>query len=363
MLRKKILACLAASTLVIPHTSASTEMRVIADSFAIQLFGTETLYDAPDATSATVSLISPQEVVADSYTDLSPSTGRHRAYRIQTWLGPKWIIPQHEHIPFLRGDPFSLELDGATPIYDRMADLSFYDPEGLLTLLPMSGYLAPQTVQVLQTYNPPNIGATWHLIQTWLGPKWITTTVSTKGTAGDAIGKHALTRVTAGHLYPFDSAPVVFTLAPQQVESIAVMGDWAKIRTTYAGEGWVRVKDRSTSLDDAEFHKYWFDATDRIIQDVEKRIVMTNASATRAGVSRFNMNSNIVLLQSPYENSNIQADVYLVQEDGSMQPYTSFQLKNMRVGELRPLYINKGGIDASKVKLEIRTVQITQAEK
>jgi hypothetical protein len=111
------------------------------------------LYDKPSKASATKGGLSPQIVQAVS------TWGAY--YKINTWLGQKWItiVPEGKRSARPVGvEPKKLEIKGVTPFYPLDVDLIQKQ---------VMGSLAPQVVTTYKEVNG------YYLIQTWLGFAWI----------------------------------------------------------------------------------------------------------------------------------------------------------------------------------------------
>ncbi|MFC0214250.1 SH3 domain-containing protein [Paenibacillus chartarius] len=134
--------------------------------YQIRTLETVELYSADEETAGMNEWVAPQILtVLDEGRDISVPTGDYSkpvVYKhwllVQTWLGPRWILPQEHQFRELRDDDY--ELRGPTPIYDDAGNIA--------------GELAPQKVRVKEKTvgnyfsNPYRF-----LIDTWLGPKWI----------------------------------------------------------------------------------------------------------------------------------------------------------------------------------------------
>ncbi|MEG8980404.1 hypothetical protein CN383_11220 [Priestia megaterium] len=155
-----------------------------------------TLYDQPDFTSKNYGALAPQTVTVIN----KRSNGW---MQIKSYVGEKWIAPE--------GEKYTLTAN--TMLYDQP---DFFSKN--------YGALAPQTVTVI---NKRSNG--WMQIKSYVGEKWI---------APDGV-KLVITKNTGLYNNPTLLDPAKSTIAPQTVTVIDATGDgWYKIKT-WIGDKWV----------------------------------------------------------------------------------------------------------------------------
>ena len=175
-----------------------------------------TLYNQP-LTKTNTSSISPQTVSAFQQ--------QGEWYRINTWLGPKWIKDTNV-------------IEGKTSKIDEpltiVATTHLYDHP--LENRKRNERVSPQRVQAFEEWNG------WYRIHTWVGPKWVN--------SNDAILfqpkeiNETITILTTTHLYdqPLESRKRSERVAPQPVQAFEEWNNWYHINT-WLGPKWITGND------------------------------------------------------------------------------------------------------------------------
>ncbi|MFC0216220.1 hypothetical protein ACFFK0_27870 [Paenibacillus chartarius] len=329
---------------------------VMTDSFTVELRGEERLYKVPDEKQPTKDTIGAQSVKVDAYAELLDNYGgKKKAYRIDTWLGKRWIIPQGPHIPFLYDDARELKLEGPTLLFDSPAHINPFN-RSHYSLLKIDAMLAPQTVRTLKRYTQSNNGAQWYEIDTYLGPKWIDLSLPSLPQIQVEKKAYSLKRITAAYNYPSDYATYLFALAPQEVESYETAGEWIHIHTTFGGDAWVRIKEPEQGPDS----KYRMNITGQIDQVGNQGIILYEVSGSR-NASRFNMEGYVALNQSVSSKIDVTLKLRFIHEDGREGEVHTVTVNNMGAGELRYFYINTGAINTEKTRFHVYTYTTSPA--
>ncbi|SFM20653.1 hypothetical protein SAMN03159341_12064 [Paenibacillus sp. 1_12] len=186
----------------------------------IALTGSEHLYDQRFGGGRSLGTISPQ-VVRSIYSDQG-------YYRIQTWLGYKWIHPEHPVFDDVNAEGsnssgWSAQLRTITPLF-LTPDLGSE----------VVGWLQPQWVQSKITLYKE-----WYYIDTWEGKRWVHTNI---GYPKDLQKEN--TRVTFKasvnvYEHPDKRSRVLGTLAPQTVEVFEHGSGWHHIHSNWLGDVWI----------------------------------------------------------------------------------------------------------------------------
>lgn len=160
-------------------------------------------------------------------TSIAPQTVHSRQklgewYKIQTWLGEKWIKPTDYDLVVK-----NLILSNSTELYDK----NFITYKN-------GAKIAPQSVKVLGSFGE------WKYIQTWLGPKWIIPLSNSVSSENNLI-------FSGNHIYlyeqPFSFMKSSFLINPQGITLNGKWTDdfgavWFKINT-WLGAMWVKSSD------------------------------------------------------------------------------------------------------------------------
>ncbi|KRF10186.1 hypothetical protein ASG89_01210 [Paenibacillus sp. Soil766] len=195
----------------------------------VQTSEEEVLYDEPLEYGKTTYTISQQPV---------KSMGTYQGYyRIQTWLGYKWIKPKHKLVPYYIPTNEYISLNATTPIFDA--------PEADANVI---GYLsASQSVNTFERINRD-----WFHIHTWLGEQWINPSyylprdVQTRNETIELKGN------TPIYSFPNREAKVLGTLAPQIVSVFESGSGWHHIHSSWLGDVWIYISDPAA---DPEMYK------------------------------------------------------------------------------------------------------------
>lgn len=163
------------------------------------------LFDEPDLTAKTGASISPQTV----------TVLEERAngwYKIDTWLGEKWIAP----------NGIKADLTFSTKIYHEPSYLKY-----------AGASISPQTITILDKRTDG-----WWLVKTWLGDKWI---------APNGIQLVLKDTYTIYNEASFSSSTGA-SLSPQTVTAInQKAGGWWQVKT-WLGNKWINVNDLGFSV-------------------------------------------------------------------------------------------------------------------
>ncbi|MFM9331458.1 hypothetical protein [Paenibacillus mesotrionivorans] len=176
----------------------------------------EFLYDEPSEQGKSANTISPQPL---------RTIGTYNGYyRIQTWLGYKWIKPVHELLPYYIPTDEWVSVNETMPIFDA--------PEGDAAI---SGYLSPgQSVVAFERINYD-----WFHIRTWLGDKWISHDYFLPKDLQTGEKAVELKDNTPVYAFPNRDAQVLGTLSPQIVMSFERGSGWYHIRSSWLGDVWI----------------------------------------------------------------------------------------------------------------------------
>lgn len=182
----------------------------------IQTSAEEFLYDEPSVQGKSTMTLSAQPL---------RTIGTYNGYyRIQTWLGLKWIKPVHELIPYYIPTDEFISVNEAMPIFDV--------PEAEATV---SGYLsAGQSVVAFERMNRD-----WFHIHTWLGEKWINRTYFLPKDLQMRDETVDLKENTPVYAFPNRDAKVLGTLSPQIVSAFESGSGWHHIRSSWLGDVWI----------------------------------------------------------------------------------------------------------------------------
>ncbi|MBP1156941.1 MULTISPECIES: hypothetical protein [unclassified Paenibacillus] len=178
------------------------------------LSGEEVLLDAPSGNPKTYGTVSAQTV------HVMAVWGNY--LEIDTWLGPKWILPKHPVVFDVVRDQYDLRLPSATPMYD------ITDAE-----TKPAAELSPQTVKA---YERSQDG--WYLIQTWLGPKWVNPAINIPQNTVKETGTVKLSKQRTLYQYPNSESRAMGALAPQTITYFEKADGWVRIKS-WLGDAWV----------------------------------------------------------------------------------------------------------------------------
>ena len=181
------------------------EKWIAPNGMKVKLAKAAKLYEEPSLTSKTFGQVSPQEVTA-----IEEKAGNW--YKIQTYLGEKWINLSTDQDP-PKDDGIKLVLKEQTVLYGQ-ADFQSNT----------YGALLPQTVTVIEDKKDG-----WYKIKTWTGDKWIAPNgIKLKVQIATTLYDEAsLTSKTYGQV------------SPQEVTVIgAKSGGWYKIKS-WVGDKWI----------------------------------------------------------------------------------------------------------------------------
>ncbi|MCY9662765.1 hypothetical protein P5G65_25645 [Paenibacillus chondroitinus] len=148
-------------------------------------------------------------------------------YLIQTWLGYRWMRPQHPIIDDVQtyganSSGMSFELTTTSPMFDS-PDAGSH----------VAGWLAPQWFTSNIVWND------WYYVDTWDGPHWINPKV---GYPADLRSEETTLRLEETALvyeHPNKAARVLGSLAPQTINTFEHGGGWYHIHSSWLGDSWV----------------------------------------------------------------------------------------------------------------------------
>ena len=173
--------------------------------------------------------------------EVAPQTVKVKAsqlpgwYKIETWLGEKWICPSNALSHESNFKARKLQLNDTIYLYDE----PFTNKKSLMAL-------APQIIEAIDE------AGNFYKINTWLGDKWImrpsieeidkiTDITDVKKTNEKII----LTAKTKMYKTPFTASKVLGELAPQSVQAFEKLEipfeNWYHIKSDWVGEAWVKV--------------------------------------------------------------------------------------------------------------------------
>ncbi|WP_078429742.1 N-acetylmuramoyl-L-alanine amidase [Alkalihalobacterium alkalinitrilicum] len=161
-----------------------------------------------------VSLIQPQTVTA---------TAQNGSwFRINTWLGPKWINPRNAVPSEITATSKQLTLTRTTSLYNQT-----------MSNTKISSSVNPQTVRVTGQWG------NWYRINTWLGSKWIQPVDPRPANVETVSERLTLTEVTRLYDQPFSNKRISSSVNPQTVTVTGKWGEWYRINT-WLGAKWIK---------------------------------------------------------------------------------------------------------------------------
>ncbi|WP_409340582.1 hypothetical protein [Paenibacillus sp. MBLB4367] len=328
------------------------------EPFDVQLYEDTILYDYPSEPSKTRYRISPQKVQADAvayvYNPGEQMNWQYRAVRIDTWLGKKWIIPDR-YLPNVQKTDETVTLNTYTLLFDGVTDAIDSGPGGMfnhtLSYLTIGGMIAPQAIQAFEKVTFPHFNTTWYHVQMLSGDTaWVNPQLHMPAEIVPENKSFELTRMTSIHTYPFDFAPSIGAVAPQQVDSFERAGDWIHVRT-WAGDGWIRIKDER-ELD-------MTDSGHRVQVGVSPNPFPVYESG---GPMHVGLEGTLAATDTPFSKSDIELRLEIYNDKGEVQEIAK-TLFHVGAGESRHFFIlisadfNIGG-----AKVRLKTVSFKPAE-
>lgn len=328
------------------------------EPFYLQLYEDTVIYDYPSEPSKTRYHISPQMVQADAvayvYNPGEQMYWQYRAVRIDTWLGKKWIIPER-FLPNVQKTDETVSLDTYTLLFDKPADALDSGPGAMFnhtySYLPIRGMIEPQTVQAFEKVTFSNFNISWYHVRTASGDSaWVNPQMKMPGEIVPEDRTYELTRTTAIQRYPFDFAPAIGAVAPQQVQSFERAGDWIHVHT-WAGDGWLRIEDERT-----------LDMSDSG-QQVQVGVTPNPFPNYEAGgPMHVGLEGTIAAADTPYTRSDIELRLEIYNDKGENQEISK-TMYNIGAGESRNFFImvsadfNFGG-----AKVRLKSASLKPAE-
>ncbi|WP_078429743.1 L,D-transpeptidase [Alkalihalobacterium alkalinitrilicum] len=196
-----------------PANAIVGEIKQISQS--ITLTQNTHLHNQPFANTRRSEVLGPQTVQA---------TGEWNGwYRINTWVGSKWIQPTNAIVGEIKSISQSITLTQNTHLHNQ----PFANTR-------RSEVLGPQTVQATGEWNG------WYRVNTWLGSKWIQPTNAIVGEIKSISQSITLTQNTYLHNHPFANTRRSEVLQPQTVHAIGEWNGWYQINT-WIGPKWIKV--------------------------------------------------------------------------------------------------------------------------
>ncbi|TVY11806.1 hypothetical protein [Paenibacillus cremeus] len=192
----------------------------------------------PESLDITVTFMEPEPVYdaaepeRKSGVTLAPQTVHAKAienafFKIDTWLGDKWIFPKGRIIYNLEPIQKELALPATTPMFDF--------PNALQKRL---GELSPQTVTAFE-----QAAGRWYHVRTPQGDGWINLAIALPKEVQPVSGSIKPVGDTLILQYPHERAQLVGVLRNQAVTPLGKTSDnWYHIQGTF-GDGWVHVED------------------------------------------------------------------------------------------------------------------------
>ncbi|UUZ94886.1 hypothetical protein LJK87_10445 [Paenibacillus sp. P25] len=328
------------------------------EPFDLELYEETPLYDYPSEPTKTRYRISPQKVHADAiayvYNPGEQMYWEFRAVRIDTWLGKKWIIPKR-YLPFLQGTNETVTLNTYTLLFGGVTAAMDSGPGGMFdhtfTNLPVNGMIAPQPIQAFEKVAFRNFNTTWYHVRTEQGgDAWVNPRLQMPAEIVPEKKTYRLTRTTSIHKYPFDLVPAFGAAAPQEVESFERAGDWIHVHT-WAGDGWLRVKDeRSLDMTDSGKH-------------VQVGVTPNPFPAYEsAGPMHVGLEGTLAATDMPYNRSDIDMHLEIYNDKGEVQEISKM-LYNVGIGESRYFFILVSAdfnISGAKVRLKSASFKLAE---
>jgi hypothetical protein len=186
----------------------------------VVLTGSESIYDKQSAGVRSLGTISPQAVRV-IYAD-------NGYFRIQTWMGYKWIRPKHPVV-----DNVNYYGQNSGGLFARLNTTSpmFAAPDAGSEVV---GWLLPQDVQAKITLN-----SDWLYIRTWEGMRWVHTNTGYPPDLRKEDTSLTLTADTVIYEHPDKGARQLGTLGPQTVDVFERGGGWHHIHSSWLGDVWI----------------------------------------------------------------------------------------------------------------------------
>jgi lysophospholipase L1-like esterase len=153
-------------------------------------------------------------------------------YKINTWMGDKWIIPVSGVLEVApSSDDETLLLTANTFVLDNPYAVNI-GREG-------SVVLTPQKVKVLGKWNGYTYWRlNWFYIQTWLGPKWVNPKYASPVDLQPTKETIEIKNITDLNKYPWPDAYKLGKIAPQKVAVFEKGNGWYHIHS-WAGDAWI----------------------------------------------------------------------------------------------------------------------------
>ncbi|WP_438447812.1 PepSY domain-containing protein [Gorillibacterium sp. sgz5001074] len=228
----KLPALLAAGIFLLPFGGmASAEEQAV--SFHVTLMENTPFYSTPDGEAAPDGALAPQRVRVTLAEDrYQPSAWSHNAphwYRLDTWQGERWI----QLVPYQTGDveqkDIWLWLPDVTPLHESAYPTS-------------AAYLqlSPQVVHATAYYRSKTIDA--FQVDTWEGPKWITSLAQPFFPVRQI--RESVQLATTASLFERPLLPSRSSELPPgtYTADLRADGDWTRIVTPNGEKGWINTR-------------------------------------------------------------------------------------------------------------------------
>ncbi|MEC0264770.1 hypothetical protein [Paenibacillus anseongense] len=148
-------------------------------------------------------------------------------YLIQTWLGYRWMRPQHPIIDDVQtyganSSGMSFELPTTSPMFDS-PDAGSH----------VAGWLAPQWFTSKIVWND------WYYVDTWDGPHWVNPKVGNPADLRSEETTLRLDQTAVVYEHPNKAARVLGSLAPQTINTFEHGSGWHHIHSSWLGDSWI----------------------------------------------------------------------------------------------------------------------------
>jgi hypothetical protein len=179
----------------------------------ITLQSTSNLYDLPFDNNKRVETLSPQSVYSSSCIN--------GWYAIQTWLGTKYIKPTNAIVADYKEN---IRLPNSQDLYTQ----------------PDSSYKTGATISPQDVIAIDKRGASWYLINTWLGTRWVNVQYPIVGTITKTTDKITLGQRVDLYNLPFSTMKTGATVsANQMLQMVEKWQNWVLVKT-WLGNKWIQ---------------------------------------------------------------------------------------------------------------------------
>jgi hypothetical protein len=186
----------------------------------VVLGGNEHLYARQAAGATSLGMITPQ-VVKSIYSD-------NGYYRIESWLGYKWIKPAHQ---VYEGVSYNGKNHIVTNVQLRSNTPTFLIPDQSSEAV---GLLAPQSVPAMMSLD-----SSWYYINTLEGKRWIHKDVHYPLDLHSEETTVTITAPVTVYEHPDKGARELGILGPQAVQTFERGEGWHHIHSEWLGDAWI----------------------------------------------------------------------------------------------------------------------------